>query len=396
VGGMTLDRAMSTPGLDKLNIITRGAIPDKPGELLGSKRFSEFLEAVRDVYDFIILDSSPVLSSADAAILGAKADGIIVVHNPMQVSTRAIKRTCAQLGRMSCNIIGIVLNCVRPALIPDALREKYASVDTAKEVVKAPVKKGSQAKLLIPLIAIIIIIAAIWWQWDWIFTEKPEIKVKEVVKTTVSTPEAKPQKPDTPKAKPIVEDKSETKAAVETPVDKRPAPDVVEQKQPDTTPEPPVETEIGFIYQEGRYPYSVYLGSFDSTDQARSALDKYLKAGITSFWVKVNLGEKGTWYRVYSGEFPDADMADAYINEKEIKDGEIKKTAYAVYIGGFTDPKALEEMVNLLKENDYSPYVISEENYDNLLAGAFVTKTGAEELSEELNALGISNRVVLR
>jgi Mrp family chromosome partitioning ATPase/uncharacterized protein involved in exopolysaccharide biosynthesis/cell division septation protein DedD len=397
IGGMTLDWAMSTPGLDKLNIITKGALPNKPGELFGPKKFTEFLDAVREVYDIIILDSSPVLSSSDASTLAAKVDGIICVYNPAQVTVRALKRTCAQLGRMSCNILGIVLNCVRPALIPDALREKYTSVDRGKTIVQPPVKKGGIVKVLIPIAVIVVIIAMVWWQRDKIFPERPETKVKEIVKAPEIPAEEKPQKPETPDVKPQEVDKPESKSQVEVQTEKVSAPEAVEQKQPETTPEPSSsDTGQGFNYQEGRYPYSVYLGSFDSTDQARSALEKYSKAGITSFWVKVDLGEKGIWYRVYSGEFADKESAGAFINDKAIKDGEIKKAAYAVYIGGFSDPKTLEEKSNILKEKGYSPYIITDENGDNLLTGAFVTKAGAEELNTELIALGIANKVVLR
>jgi cell division septation protein DedD len=224
----------------------------------------------------------------------------------------------------------------------------------------------------------------LYWKYDAIFPGRPEIK--EVVNSSERDAVFKPQKPD--------------RAEVKRREPELPASNVQEEKPNEKViaPEPPspAETEAGLVYQEGRYPYSVYLGSFDSTAQARSALDKYSKAGIDAFWVKVNLGEKGIWYRVYSGEFADKEGAEAFINEKAIKDGEIKKTAYAVYTGSFTDKEALLGMINILKQNDFSPYIISDENYDNLLVGAFLTKAGADELSTELTNLGISNSVVLR
>jgi len=384
MGGMTFDQLISTPGLDRLNIITSGALPDKQGELLGIKGFAEFLDTVKNFYDVIILDSSPLLSSSDAAILAAKADGTFVVYNPEQVSVRAIKRTLAQLSRVSSNIMGIVLNRVRPGLIPHALREKYEAAQTGGSEVHAPDKKKGFLRGLISLVAIIIIIAVLYWKYDAIFPGRPEIK--EVVNSSERDAVFKPQKPD--------------RAEVKRREPELPASNVQEEKPNEKViaPEPPspAETEAGLVYQEGRYPYSVYLGSFDSTAQARSALDKYSKAGIDAFWVKVNLGEKGIWYRVYSGEFADKEGAEAFINEKAIKDGEIKKTAYAVYTGSFTDKEALLGMINILKQNDFSPYIISDENYDNLLVGAFLTKAGADELSTELTNLGISNSVVLR
>ncbi|MBN1906077.1 MAG: SPOR domain-containing protein [Deltaproteobacteria bacterium] len=394
IGGMTLDQVIITPGLDKLNIITRGAIPDKQAELLGTKGFSGFLDEVKSAYDIVILDSSPVLSSADAATLAAKVDGTIVVYNPSQVSMRALKRTIAQLSRVSSNIIGITLNCVRPGLIPRALREKYAGADMRDTEVHAPVKKKSLLKVLLPLVAIIIIMAVLWWQRGAIFPERPEIK--EIKKAPETPVEVKQQGPERPKAKLDELDVPDSMADVKAPVEKKATPEKIAEKQPDITPEPPAETETEMIYQEGRFPYSVYLGSFNSTEQAGRAIDHYAKSGIASFWVKVNLGEKGIWYRVYSGEFADKADAEAYINEKAIKDGEIKKSAYAVYAGSFTDREALEGMINILKENCYAPYIIADENFDSLLTGAFITKAGADELSAELNALGISNRVVLR
>jgi len=397
IGGMTLDRIMLTPGLDKLNIITRGALPEKQGELLGTKGFSEFLDAVKSAYDIVILDSTPVISSADAATLAAKVDGTIVVYNPAQVSMRALKRTLTQLSRVRSNIIGITLNCVRSGLIPQALREKYARREVRDSEMHAPVKKKNIAKTIIPLAAIIII-AALCWQRDLIFKERTATTVPELVKAPEKALEKKPLKPETPEIKPDDADIPASKAPVGIAVEKSVATEAVDQKQPEVAPGPPApaETETVFIYQEGRFPYSVYLGSFNSTSQAKRAIDHFAKSGIASFWVKVNLGEKGIWYRVYSGEFTDKEGAEAFINEKAIKDGEIRKAPYAVYTGGFTDRAALEGVASILKENDYSPYIIADENFDNLLNGAFVTKAGAEELSAELNALGIANKVVLR
>ncbi|NLA74273.1 MAG: SPOR domain-containing protein, partial [Deltaproteobacteria bacterium] len=69
---------------------------------------------------------------------------------------------------------------------------------------------------------------------------------------------------------------------------------------------------------------------------------------------------------------------------------------YAVYIESFTDRKALETEMTTLRHNSYSTYIISDEDYNSLFTGVFITKRGAEELSAELTALGISNRVVLR
>jgi tyrosine-protein kinase Etk/Wzc len=70
MGKISLDDVMMTPGMDNLNIITSGTIPPNPAELIESERLMTFIEEAKKQYDIIIFDSTPVLSAADAAILG--------------------------------------------------------------------------------------------------------------------------------------------------------------------------------------------------------------------------------------------------------------------------------------------------------------------------------------
>ncbi len=405
IGGLSMNDVMMTPGLDNLNIITRGMLPKNPSELIISQKFIEFLGEVEKEYDIIILDSSSLISTANATFLGTQVDGVLIVNRPEIVSKKILKRTTAQLKQVNCKLMGIVLNCVKLNWIPETLRDKYSSYDLSGNQTQPVDKKIKQEngektnrriKVLLPLTAILLLVAGIWWQKNLLFPERyPSSKIG-VIKDSGPTAKVQPDQKDiSPEVKSGEEKISESSSNVEVPKVEETEPlrinSVNTADKPDSVPK-----EVKPEYPEGRYPYSVYLGSFNSTDQARRALDNYLKAGITSFWVKVNLGEKGIWYRVYTGEFPDKESAGAYINEKLIMDGEIKKTAYAVYAGSFTEREGLEGMINILKENEYSPYIIADENFDNLIAGAFVTKEGAEELSAELTTLGISNSVVLR
>jgi capsular exopolysaccharide synthesis family protein len=127
MGQMSPDEVMMTPGLDNLHIITSGPIPPNPAELMDSKRFIDFLQEAREEYDMIIFDSSPVLSTADAAILGANADGVLLVYRVGAVSRGLLRRSTAQLRQVQSNLVGVVLNGMRPDVSPDFQDYKYYS-----------------------------------------------------------------------------------------------------------------------------------------------------------------------------------------------------------------------------------------------------------------------------
>jgi capsular exopolysaccharide synthesis family protein len=125
VGKMDLDEVLFTPGLDNLHIITSGTMPPNPAELVESERLREFIEEAREDYDLIIFDSPPILSTADAAILGSKMDGVLLVYRVGTVSRGLLKRCTSQLEQVRCNILGVILNGLKPEVSPDFQDFKY-------------------------------------------------------------------------------------------------------------------------------------------------------------------------------------------------------------------------------------------------------------------------------
>ncbi|MEE9609698.1 MAG: polysaccharide biosynthesis tyrosine autokinase, partial [Desulfatiglandales bacterium] len=119
LGKMTLDEVMMTPGMDNLHIITSGAIPPNPAELIDSNRLMDFMEEAKEEYDMILFDSTPILSAADAAILGTKVDGVLLVYRVGNVSRGLLKRSTSQLEQINCHIMGVVLNGMKPEVSPD-------------------------------------------------------------------------------------------------------------------------------------------------------------------------------------------------------------------------------------------------------------------------------------
>jgi len=95
---------------NNLHILTCGRTPSNPSEILGSNTMKGFLEVLKKNYEVILIDTPPVLSVTDAAILGRIADGIILVIRAGKISRREVMRVKQILQRAKGNLIGTVLN----------------------------------------------------------------------------------------------------------------------------------------------------------------------------------------------------------------------------------------------------------------------------------------------
>lgn len=96
--------------VDGLDIITCGAIPPNPSELLASNQMKQLMQKLRDDYDLIIIDAPPVGTVTDAAILSTIVDGTILVAASGSVEIESVKRAKELLEKVNANIIGVVLN----------------------------------------------------------------------------------------------------------------------------------------------------------------------------------------------------------------------------------------------------------------------------------------------
>ena len=95
--------------VEGLDIITSGVIPPMPSELLDSKKMEKFLLDLREEYDYIIIDSPPVLSVTDATILSKIVDGVLLTVAANETHVDAIVTAKKSLDKVSANVIGTVL-----------------------------------------------------------------------------------------------------------------------------------------------------------------------------------------------------------------------------------------------------------------------------------------------
>lgn len=111
-GQRTLDAALRSLKGTALAILTAGPCPPNPPELISSARYRDLMSSLRDKYDWIIVDSPPVMAVADAALLAREATGVIFVVGAEMSSIETVREAVDELGAANATILGAVLNRV--------------------------------------------------------------------------------------------------------------------------------------------------------------------------------------------------------------------------------------------------------------------------------------------
>jgi capsular exopolysaccharide synthesis family protein len=112
VGKVPVSEVVRATSFKGLEVLPCGYIPPNPAELLGSASMRDLLTALRSHYDWILLDTPPILAIADTAVLSRWVDGLILVVAAERTGRPAIERTIDQLTRVGAKVLGIVLNRV--------------------------------------------------------------------------------------------------------------------------------------------------------------------------------------------------------------------------------------------------------------------------------------------
>lgn len=96
--------------LPNLQIITSGPIPPNPSELCGSAKMKNFINSIKEEFDYIIIDTPPSGVVTDGTLISSYTDGTILVVASGNVEIEAVKRTKSLLSNVNANILGVVLN----------------------------------------------------------------------------------------------------------------------------------------------------------------------------------------------------------------------------------------------------------------------------------------------
>jgi len=146
-----------------------------------------------------------------------------------------------------------------------------------------------------------------------------------------------------------------------------------------------------------KYPYSVYLGSFKAADAVNRAMSEYQERGLSPYWVKVDLGDKGVWFRFFAGYFQTKEEVEKFIRDHNIQGASLGITRYANLIGMYSSGKEVEDNKRALVSAGFYPYVINGPDGKSLLySGAFDRKDYAEWERILLASKGIESELVER
>jgi cell division protein FtsN len=276
-------------------------------------------------------------------------------------------------------------------------------------------KKTGYARLFLVVIALVVIVAGVLWLSGLLSPDKFRKTAQVVLEKKEPVVHKKkitqPVKAPAPVPAPEKEASSQPDGLIVQKEDRNPLP----QKQPETLSGEPIQTQatsekpslpphkdikippnLPPVTAE-KYPYSLHMGSYRTMDQARTYMATLRKQGLSPYWTLVNLGEKGTWYRVFVGHFKSSDMADAFQAQHELEADRIIKTGYAVQIGLYTSKEELEQKVAALRKSGQGPYIIERsQGHYQLLVGALQTKRAADNLAARLSASGVDCQAILR
>ncbi len=124
-----IDQAIHHTVYDNLQFMPAGGRdPTHCTELLSSPRMAQILERLRDHYDHIFIDTPPVISVTDAAILAAMADQTLLVVRLHKTPTEMVDRAKRLLKVTNCNVAGIILTHMNVAMLPGYMsRYSYGS-----------------------------------------------------------------------------------------------------------------------------------------------------------------------------------------------------------------------------------------------------------------------------
>ncbi|HEX38406.1 MAG TPA: polysaccharide biosynthesis tyrosine autokinase [Candidatus Cloacimonetes bacterium] len=98
--------------VENLDIITSGHVPPNPSELLSSKKMDELIAKTRDEYDYVIIDSPPIIAVTDALILARKVDNLILVIRATVTEREIVEQAKILLKNIDVTPAGVVINGV--------------------------------------------------------------------------------------------------------------------------------------------------------------------------------------------------------------------------------------------------------------------------------------------
>jgi capsular exopolysaccharide synthesis family protein len=109
-GETELSEAIQETSVPGLWILPCGPLPYNPAELLTSPRLKEFLDLLREQYDFVLVDTPPLLAVTDPSVVAPRVDGVLLTIRVCKNSRPQAERAKEILTTLGVNVLGVVVN----------------------------------------------------------------------------------------------------------------------------------------------------------------------------------------------------------------------------------------------------------------------------------------------
>lgn len=106
---------MKTPPIDNLRVIASGPVPQNPAELIESGRMASLIDRLREVADFVIIDTAPVLLVSDPMAIARDSDAVVLVVDAHGTHRGALAHAREQLESAGANLVGAIMNDFDPS-----------------------------------------------------------------------------------------------------------------------------------------------------------------------------------------------------------------------------------------------------------------------------------------
>ncbi|HEK86596.1 MAG TPA: polysaccharide biosynthesis tyrosine autokinase [Candidatus Aminicenantes bacterium] len=107
---LEIEKIIKPTMVPSLYLINSGPIPPNPAELLSSDKMSQLLSKVREQFDFILIDTPPILAVTDAQILGRLVDGLVLVIRAETTPREALQQARELIDLLKLKTFGVVVN----------------------------------------------------------------------------------------------------------------------------------------------------------------------------------------------------------------------------------------------------------------------------------------------
>jgi capsular exopolysaccharide synthesis family protein len=111
-GQHSLDDVLVPWRRETLTVLPAGPVPPNPSELLGSQHMGSLLKVLNARFDYVIIDSPPLLPVTDGAVLATLTDGAILIARHGKSSRDDLEQATHALEAVSAKLLGTVLNCI--------------------------------------------------------------------------------------------------------------------------------------------------------------------------------------------------------------------------------------------------------------------------------------------